>query len=459
MTNKNKIPLVGKEYLPYFLMVGAMFPLWGFVNDVTNPLVKVFKDIFLISNAESGLVQFAFYFGYGVMAIPAALFMRVYSYKSGILFGMFLYAIGASLFIPASLNVSFYFFLTALFVATSGLAFLEVTCNPYVLSMGPRETATRRLNLVQAFNPLGSLAGMFTATVFLQNLEVEKFRAHERASHPEYVNLLPSEVDGKVSQALADLSVSKPDMFTNIQLADLALIREPYLAIALLVIVLLVVFTFVNFPKTNSSPEKLTANEVFSTLKRLISNRKYVQGIVAHFFYNGAQIMCWTFIVHYGVMIVGLSAAEAQGYNMIAMLMFVTGRFFSTYLLGMIRPSRLLGVFAIAAASLVTLTILLEGILGLYCLVGVSFFMSLMYPTIFGVTLKQVDEHDTKLASAGLVMAIMGGAILPVVQGSLIDNLPMIAGIPSIKLSFLLPLFAFIVIGIFASRMRLKSST
>ena len=214
-----------------FILVAILFPLWGFANDVTNPLVKAFKDIFLISNTQSSMVQFAFYLGYGIMAIPAAIFIRSYTYKSGILLGLGLYAVGASLFIPASIYQEFYFFLTALCILTCGLALLEVTANPYILSMGHPDTATRRLNLAQAFNPIGSLTGMFIASsVILNQLQVEAFRNEQRLAHPEYNDMLPSTVDGHLTQALSDFAANEPVAHQAMQAADLVTVRGPYVA-------------------------------------------------------------------------------------------------------------------------------------------------------------------------------------------------------------------------------------
>ena len=182
---QEETPIIPRDMIIPFILVAMLFPLWGFANDVTNPLVKAFKDIFLISNTQSSMVQFAFYLGYGIMAIPAAIFIRSYSYKAGIVLGLALYAVGATLFIPASTFGQFNYFLAALCVLTCGLALLEVTANPYVLSRGPAETATRRLNLAQAFNPIGSLTGMFVAsTLILNKLQVEAFRNEERLAHP-----------------------------------------------------------------------------------------------------------------------------------------------------------------------------------------------------------------------------------------------------------------------------------
>lgn len=438
--------------LPPFILVAMLFPLWGFANDVTNPLVRAFKDIFLISNAESSLVQFAFYLGYGIMALPAAIFIRSYSYKSGILLGLALYAIGASLFIPASIYAEFYFFLAALCVLTCGLALLEVTANPYILSMGHPETATRRLNLAQAFNPLGSLTGMFVASnVILSQLQVEAFRGELRASHPEYEQMLPAVVDGKLTEALSQFAADNPVAHQAMQAADLATVRGPYVAIAVIVALLFVVYFFGNLPKTMSHDHPLTMREFTETISRLAANSRYVEGVVTQAFYVGAQIMCWTFIIHYGMMTLGLSAAEAQGYNIIAMVTFLTSRFACTFLLGYVRPGALLLTLAAGGILLSCGAIFLPGYAGLYSLIGISACMSLMFPTIYGIALSGMGD-DASLASAGLIMAIVGGALMPPLQGMMIDAGSIVGQIPSIRTSFLLPLVCFAAIAIYGYR-------
>jgi FHS family L-fucose permease-like MFS transporter len=435
-----------------FVLVAILFPLWGFANDVTNPLVKAFKDIFLISNTQSSMVQFAFYLGYGIMAIPAAIFIRSYSYKSGILLGLGLYAIGASLFVPASIYQEFYFFLAALCVLTCGLALLEVTANPYILSMGHPDTATRRLNLAQAFNPIGSLTGMFIASsVILNQLQVEAFRNEHRLAHPEYNDMLPSVVDGHLTQALSDFAVNEPVAHQAMQAADLVTVRGPYVAIAIIVAVLFFVYLFSKLPKTMTHDHPLTVRELKDTFARLIRNRCYVEGVVAQAFYVGAQIMVWTFVIHYGMTAIGLTAAEAQGYNIVAMVIFLSSRFICTFLLGFIRPGRLLMLLASGGIVLTLGAIFLNGYAGLYSLIGISACMSLMFPTIYGIALKGMGD-DASLASAGLIMAIVGGALMPPMQGALIDAGSIIGNIPSVKTSFLLPLVCFIVIAIFGYR-------
>ena len=435
-----------------FILVAMLFPLWGFANDLTNPLVRAFKDIFLISNLESSLVQFAFYLGYGIMALPGAIFIRSFSYKSGILLGLALAVVGAALFIPASLYHEFYFFLLALCVLTCGLALLEVTANPYVLSMGHADTATRRLNLAQAFNPIGSLTGMFVAAnVILSQLQVEAFRSQERSAHPEYATMLPSEVDGLLTDSLTEFSLANPAAHQAMQTADLVTVRGPYVAMAVAAALLFVVYFLAKLPKTMTHDHPLTRKELTETLGRLVRNGNYVEGVIAQAFYVGAQIMCWTFIIHYGMTTLGLSAAEAQGYNMIAMVTFLSSRFVSTFLLGYVRPGLLLLTMALGGGALTLAAIFLEGYAGLYALIGISACMSTMYPTIYGIALKDMGD-DASLASSGIVMAIVGGALMPPLQGQMIDSGSIIGNIPAVKTSFLLPFICFVVIAAYAYR-------
>lgn len=442
-----------------FILVTLLFPLWGFANDITNPLVQAFKDIFLITNAQSTLVQFAFYLGYGMMAIPAAIFIRNYSYKAGILLGLALYAIGAALFIPASLYREFTFFLLALWILTCGLALLETTANPYILSMGHPDTGTRRLNLAQAFNPVGSLTGIYVASAFiLSQLEVEKFRQAEKAANPEYAAMLPSVVNGKLTEALNQFSSANPAAFQAMQTADLATVRGPYVVIAAVVAMLFLMFLFSKLPNTMKHDHPLTRKELKETFGRLLHNQHYLEGVVTQAFYVGAQIMCWTFIIHYGMIVIGMTAAQAQEYNLIATTIFVSGRFICTFLLGYIKPGLLLCILAIGGVFCMLGTIFLGAIAGFYSLIAVSGCMSLMFPTIYGIALKGMGD-DASLASAGLIMAIVGGAFLPPLQGMLIDGGPIIGTIPSVKTSFFLPLISFVVIAIYGYRtLRLKQT-
>jgi len=435
-----------------FVLVTSLFALWGFANDVTNPLVKAFQEIFLISATQSSLVQTAFYGGYATMAIPAAIFIRRFSYKSGIILGLALYATGALLFIPASITMLFWQFLVALYVLTFGLAFLETAANPYIMSMGPEETATRRLNLSQAFNPMGSLVGMVVASnLVLARLGVSQFRTEEIRSHPEYAGLLPGEVDARVTAALQDLAHTHPDRHAAMQLHDLAVVRMPYVAIALVVIAVMLVFAVTRMPTGGKHDARL---HLGTTVRRLLARGRYLEGVVAQAFYVGAQIMCWTFIIHYGMTLLGMDAATAQRYNIVAMVIFCSSRFVCTFLLKYVSPGGLLAWLACGGILLSLGTIFLQGMPGLYSLIGISACMSLMFPTIYGIALKGLGE-EAKIGSAGLIMAIVGGALMPPLQGRIIDMGPVDLGfvtLESVRASFVLPLLCFVVIAAYGYR-------
>ena len=403
-----------------FILVTLLFPLWGFANDITNPMVKAFSRILQMSNFQGSLVQFAFYGGYFAMAFPAALFIKRYSYKAGILVGLGLYATGALLFIPGSMMMVFWPFLVAYFILTCGLSFLETSANPYILSMGSEETATRRLNLAQSFNPMGSLLGMFVAQQFI------------------LARLNPA--------SAADRAAMPADQLAALTAQDLGVIRTPYLGIALVIAVVFVAIAIARMPAYGEENRSL---DVRPTLRRLARNSRYVEGVVAQFFYVGAQIMCWTFIIHYGTMELGLTEVQAQGYNMVAMLIFVTSRFICTFLLKYVSPGGLLLALALAGGGLTLGAIFIPGMMGLYCLVGVSACMSLMFPTIYGIALKGVGE-DAKLGAAGLIMAILGGSVMPPLQGAIIDLQTVSLGgvsFPAVRASFLLVVVCFAVIA------------
>ncbi|TWU37033.1 L-fucose:H+ symporter permease [Novipirellula artificiosorum] len=450
--------VVPKQYLTAFILVTSLFALWGFANDFTNPLVRAFKEIFLISNFESSLVQFAFYGGYATMAIPAALLIRKFSYKAGIITGLALYSIGALISIPASLQMSFGMFLVGFYILTFGLAFLETTANPFVLSMGSPVTATRRLNLAQAFNPIGSLTGMIVASQFiLPALQTESFKAAEAAQHPEYATMRPSEVDGLMIESLESFRDNEPEKHAEMQTHDLSVVRIPYVVIALVVLAVMATFLISKMPDTGSGHEQISLGAL---VQRLTTGR-YLGGVAAQSFYVGAQIMCWTFIVHYGMTLLGLTAAEAQRYNIVAMVIFLVSRFACTAILQYLRPGLLLGVLAIGGMLLTGGAILLQGYTGLYCLIGVSACMSLMFPTIYGLALHGLNPEDAKLASAGLIFAIVGGALMPPLQGSIIDGSDITLGgtlLESVRVSFVLPLICFVVVAVYGFAMSRQAS-
>lgn len=418
----SKSKLVEKRYIVPFIIVTSLFALWGFANDITNPLVAAFRTIMEISNAKAAMVQFAFYGGYATMAIPAALFVRKFSYKKAIILGLVLYATGALLFIPAAQFEMFGFFLASLYILTFGLAFLETTANPYILSMGDEQTSTRRLNLAQSFNPLGSIFGMFIASNVI-------------------LAALQSDIRNSAGELVFDtLSVAEKAI---IRTHDLAVIRNPYVALGLVVLMMIVVFIVAKMPSTRSENPDSSAME---SAKRLVKNKIYRQGVIAQVFYVGVQIMCWTFIIHYAENL-GINKAVAQRYNMVAMGLFITFRFLSTFLMKYFNSRKLLMYFALGGLITITGTIFIQGMGGLYCLIATSAFMSLMFPTIYGISLEGIGE-DATLGAAGLVMAIVGGALMPPLQGMIIDC-ETILGLPAVNFSFILPLVCFVVIAIF----------
>lgn len=418
----------GVSYLVPFVLITSCFALWGFANDITNPMVKAFSKIFRMSVTDGTLVQVAFYGGYFAMAFPAAIFIRRFSYKAGVLLGLGLYACGAFLFYPAMLTGSYYPFLIAYFILTCGLSFLETSCNPYILSMGPEETATRRLNMAQSFNPVGSLLGMWVAMTFIQ------------------ARLNPMETDARAMLGDAEFEAMRD--------SDLLVLITPYLLIGLVVIAMLVVIRLAKMPGTGDKDHSV---HFLTSLKRIFSLQRYREGVIAQFFYVGVQIMCWTFIIQYGTrvfMLEGLDEKSAevlsQKYNIIAMVIFCCSRFVCTYLLRYINAGRLLAILATAAALLTVGVILFQDRMGVYCLVGVSACMSLMFPTIYGIALEGLGD-DAKFGAAGLIMAILGGSVLPPVQASIIDC-GTIGGFPAVNLSFVLPLVCFLVIIVYGVR-------
>ena len=417
--------LVERRYLLPFILITSLFALWGFANDITNPMVAGFQTIMELSAAKASLIQFAFYGGYATMAIPAALFITRYSYKKSILFGLVLYAAGAFLFIPAASMQSFGFFCLSLYILTFGLAFLETTANPFILSLGSKETSTRRLNLAQSFNPMGSLAGMAVASwIVLPNLLSDR---HRDAAGQLVFSSLPESV--KATERVHDLEV----------------IRNAYVALGVVVVIVLIVIAVTKMPSVSGAGKREKG-----TLRRLWSNVDYREGVIAQLFYVGAQIMTWTFIIQYADNL-GIDKATAQKYNIIAMSMFLCFRFLSTFLMKYINSRKLLALFGCGAGLCTLGAICFVGSAGLVCLVAVSAFMSLMFPTIYGISLENVSSCDATLGAAFLVEAIVGGSILPPLQGAIIDC-GTVMGHPAVNFSFVLPLCCFVVVTLYGIR-------
>ncbi|VGO23198.1 L-fucose-proton symporter [Pontiella sulfatireligans] len=629
---EKKKPVVPPELLLTFVLVTILFPLWGFANDITNPMVAAFKNILLLSNFESSMVQAAFYGGYALMAIPAALFIKKFSYKKGVVIGLALYSLACLMFIPSGMAMSYPLFLLSYLIMTSGLSFLETTANPYILSMGDESTATRRLNLAQAFNPMGSIVGMFVASMFIlasldgtsetARRQMEELDQNGTPVHLQEVNGQIATVDslaevtgieswqeskklfkkaGELSASLKDgtflldnahatdadsvqeallaqpkgnkfkaaaeavavvlqirdkpqptpaeaqrndffvgdrgleltlalnkespllakagagewkvaeqhfnqavapaaalslmfvpeasldaakasalvatvqqeLNAAKTALETiptaslkeyfagagsdlsTIQKEDLGIVSLPYALMGGFLILVVILFAWKLPAKTQGEHQDDHGGmDIGGTVKRLFKNPTYIEGVVAQTFYVGAQIMCWTFIVQYGSMELGLSKATAQNCNILAMIIFVSSRFVCTFLMHYISSGALLTILASGAILLTTGTIFVDGYAGLYCLIGVSACMSLMFPTIYGIALDGLGD-DAKLGSAGLILAIGGGCIMTPLQGRIID-LPAIdlgfRELASVRASFVLPLICFMVIALYGWR-------
>jgi len=418
----------GVSYLVPFILITSCFALWGFANDITNPMVKAFSKIFRMSVTDGTLVQVAFYGGYFVMAFPAAMFIRRFSYKAGVLMGLGLYAIGGLLFFPARMTGSYYPFLIAYFILTCGLSFLETSCNPYIMSMGTEETATRRLNMAQSFNPMGSLIGMYVAMNFIQ------------------ARLSPLDTEARAQ--LDD------EQFEALKQSDLGVLITPYVIIGVVIAVMFLLILFMKMPKNGDTNHDIN---FMPTMRRLVHIPNYYEGVIAQFFYVGAQIMCWTFIIQYGTRVfmnegIAEQTAEvmSQRCNIFAMLMFCCSRFICTYFLKFINAGKLLAILSVAAMCLTLGVIFIDGRGGLYCLMGVSACMSLMFPTIYGIALTGLGD-DAKFGAAGLIMSILGGSVLPPVQAAIIDK-GVVGSMPAVNVSFVLPFICFLVVMIYGIR-------
>ncbi len=423
--NEKSASLVSKQVLVPFILVTSLFALWGFANDITNPMVAAFGTLMELSNAKAAWVQLAFYGGYATMAIPAAIFVRRFNYKKGIILGLALYSLGALLFYPAAKFEAFGYFLISLYILTFGLAFLETTASPYIMSMGEDNTATRRLNLAQAFNPFGSLLGMFVASNFI----LSKLKSDQRDISGELLfNSL-----GDAEKAI-------------IRTHDLSIISMPYIILGFFVAGMLILITITKMP--NKISESHLSNE-FEAFKRLFRNANYREGVIAQMFYVGAQIMCWTFIIQYADKL-GIPKAQAQNYNILAMSIFLTSRFLCTYLMKFVSSKKLLTLFAVGGIISISGVIFIHDIRGLYFLIATSAFMSLMFPTIYGLALHGLGS-DTSLGAAGLVMAIVGGALMPPLQGWIVD-FEAVGNYKAVNISFVLPLICFCVIAAYGYR-------
>jgi len=409
-----KQPFVYPEMRLVFILLITCFAAWGVAANMTDPLVKVFSKIFAMSTLQSALVQFAYYGAYFCLALPAAFINRRYSYKTGVLCGLGLAVLGAFAFYPASLAMNYHYFLAALFILAAGLSILETSANPFVMAMGPMENATRRLNLAQAFNPVGTNLGVFlAATLILPNLHIAE---------------------------AADRALMTVEELQLVQGAELKAVMLPYvsMALALLLIWLMILFSKVPQPR-EAVASSISELHFAQTLKRLMANTHYRFGVVAQFFNVAAQVCVWTFTIQYVQQAIGGTAADASVYLQYSLLVFLVSRFAMTWLMGYVRPTVLMTTLALTGSALCLFAMLNPTIPGVWAVVSISACLSLMFPTIYGVALKGLGE-DTKFGAAGLVMAILGGALLPLVQGALID-------VFTTAISYVVPGICFLVVA------------
>lgn len=398
-----------------FVLLASCFLWWGIANNITDPLVKVFKEIFGMSTFQASLIQMAFYGGYFCMALPGALIARHFNYKAGVLVGLGIYAAGCFLLYPAMLTAQFFFFCFAFYVLACGLGILETNANPYVLALGSEESATRRLNFAQAFNPVGSVAGIIICQVFI-------------------MARLPFNEQGQFSIAPAELP------------AALATVIGPYIAIASILLLVWFLILFAKMPVAAEHDDKVP---LAGAVGRLLRNKFYLFAVATQFCYVGLQITVWTYTNFYIPEQIGVSQEVSLQYHTAALLLFGVSRWVFTGLMNYFRAATLLALAALAGVLLSMVVIFMGGMAGVIALLALSGCMSLMFPTIFGLGCEAVRE-DTKLASSGLIMAIVGGAVITPAQGALLDAC-------GVSLSYLLPMACYAVIFAFAIAARRRA--
>lgn len=404
--------------VPLILIVSLFF-LWGVANNLNDILITQFKKAFVLSDLQAGLVQSAFYLGYFFFAIPAGLFMRRFGYKGAVLAGLVLYAAGAFLFYPAAEAHHYGSFLLALFVLASGLAFLETSANPLMTVLGPPAGAARRLNFAQAFNPLGSISGVLIGQHFIFS---------------------------GVEHSAQELAAMAPDARAAYFASESAAVQTPYLFIGTFVAVWALLVLITRFPKTIEHHADETGG--LSHLGRLIRNRHFLFSVAAQFFYVGAQVGVWSFLIRYAQDTVpGTLEKSAANFLTASLVLFIAGRFLGTFAMRFLSAARLLAGFSVVNILLAAIAVVAPGQIGLYALVAISFFMSVMFPTIFALGLSGLGDDDRKLGSSLLVMSIIGGAILTAAMG-------LVSDLYGIHRSMAVPLLCFAVILVFALRSR-----
>ncbi|MEZ9620905.1 L-fucose:H+ symporter permease [Vibrio sp. 10N.222.55.A3] len=413
----NKIEVIPKEIKFAFWLLCCCFAMWGLANNMTDVLIAQFRKVFTLTDMQSGLVQTAFYGAYFCLALPAALFIQRYSYKAGVLLGLGLFATGALLFYPAAQAMEYLPFLLALFVLAGGLSILETSANPYILAMGPEETATRRLNIAQACNPIGSITGVLIGKFYILS------------------QLNPATDSERAAMAADELA--------KIQSDELYAVMMPYMGVAVVIalIWLLILKTKMPAAKDTSTTGESTFGQAY---RRIVKRSHFTKGVLAQFFYVGAQIGCWSWTIRYVMQEVGGTEAEASTYLLTSIVIFSVMRWVCVALMKHIEPQKLLAALAAIAAILVAVIMVVGGLAGAYALVGVSACMSLMFPTIFGLSLRDLGS-DSKFGGSFLIMAILGGALLTAIMGQISDA----AGIGA---AFVIPFIGFVYLVYYGAK-------
>lgn len=408
-----KAELISKRNFWPFLLLTSLFMLWGVAHNMTDTLLAAFKRIMSMTDFQTSWIQLAFYGSYFCLALPAAVFIRKYTYKSGILLGLGLFAIGSLLFYPAGMMMSYGFFLLALYVLAGGLSILETAANPYILVIGPPETATQRLNLAQSFNPIGSVLGVFLSKVFILS------------------QLNTAEASDRTNMSTEALKAIQAD--------ELAGVVSTYVGVALFLIFVWFVIKAVRMPVASETVEK---DGIIAGFRRLSKNKNYMRGVMAQFFYVGAQIGVWSFTIRYVMAELDMMESAASDYYLVSLILFAASRFLFTALMKFFKPSILLAASSFVAILLSFVVIYASGMVAVIALVLISVCMSLMFPTIYGLSAEGLG-NDTKLGGSGLIMAILGGALITAAQGQVSD----ISG--NIHLSYYVPLICFVVVMYF----------
>ncbi|MEU0556541.1 L-fucose:H+ symporter permease [Dactylosporangium sp. NPDC006015] len=408
--------LLGSGMLLLFIALIGCFTAWGIAQDLTTPMVAGFKRIFEMSTFQASLVQLAYFGAYFLLALPAAFINQRFGYKTGILTGLGLAALGAFLFYPASKIMTYEAFLLALFAMAAGCSILETSANPYVMSLGPEETATWRLNFAQAFNPLGTNIGVLLASTLI----------------------LPKLVDP------VDISSLSPAQLHTVRAGELGAVMAPYLGLAFLLLLIAVAIASQKAPPIieefpDAGPHVGGTGHLFGVLWR---SKRYRFGVIAQFANVAAQVCTWTFLIQYVQQALGGSLQKGGAYLQVSLLVFLGSRFLMTWVIGRVRATKVLAVLALLAVMLCVFAISSPNLAGVLAVVALSFCLSLMFPTIYGVALKGLGPA-TKFGAAGLVMAIVGGAIMPLLQGKLVDQ-------TSAATSFAVPAACFAVVGLYA---------